>query len=254
MAVAVDIPRVRCAGAEAFTRPLAGERQQPRAVLSRVHVDASRRGTLCAVREVGGVHVPQAVAVHVAGNRDEHRAQRRAGVVGVHRERGPGREARVDVDAASALRAAGSGANHEQRLLRVREAGDRAAKVVAGAFTAQGQENRPVLSGEHVRVAFGLRRRGCRGARRRKGSRAGEDVRMSVAVDVPRCRHRADRHRPRGLQPAQHHAVGAREDDGSAAGRAGDVAVAHPLARRDRGDDLAHLVELHVRSPFTVVC
>src|SRR5204862_1942724 len=80
--VAVHVADVGGADAEAVAGSFAGEREQALVRATRVHVDAARARTAGVVLPVGGVDVGIAVAVHVARDRQEHRAECDTGRIG----------------------------------------------------------------------------------------------------------------------------------------------------------------------------
>src|SRR5262249_51792665 len=115
-AITVDVARLRGADAEAVARVLACEGEEALLLAARVDVDAPRVRALGGVVPVGGVEVTRAVAVEVAGEREEHLAERdarRLGLDGVE-ELGLALRVAEEVHAPALVRARVGGAGGDQ--------------------------------------------------------------------------------------------------------------------------------------------
>src|SRR6185437_12766732 len=143
-AIAVDVSGYGGASAEAFTRGLAREREEPAAVFAGVQVDASGSGRFAAIREIGGEDVGDAVAIQVARDGDEHRAQRLSAFFGIEGEGGSCGERPVNISAAVTLRSRLRRADDEHRAAFAAVTRDRRAEAIASPFAAEFQQQRAV--------------------------------------------------------------------------------------------------------------
>ena len=115
--------------------------------------------------------------IHVADRREEHRAERRARVVGVNHEGGLRRQPLVDVGAARVPRPCAGSADDQHRSALAARPGHRAAEPIVGGLAGQRQQHAAVPAGVDVGAAGTLTAGGV-------ARRADDDVGEAVAVDV----------------------------------------------------------------------
>src|SRR5258706_7429434 len=112
--------------------------------------------TIGSVRPVGCEYIRKAITVDVAGNRQEHSAERLTGRLGLDHEFGFCSQGSINVSSARSLHTGGRSANHEQHRNFGRESCDSAPEAVTGPFPRQLQEQSAIAARVYVSTACAL--------------------------------------------------------------------------------------------------